>query len=208
MTGPTSTAGSLGWPITSDPAVEVGPVIDGTAVDRVAHYAELAAKDGTIVAARHDVPGGGHYVGPVVAVLDDPSSRVAHDEIFGPLLVALPADDVDHAIALADDSSAALTAGVFSRSPANVERIVDGLAAGNVYVNRGTTGAVVGRQPFGGARQSGSGFKSGGPDYLLQFADATVTTENTMRQGFSPDLLSPAADSAGGRRARRTSRGG
>ena len=78
---------------------------------------------------------------------------------------------------------------MFSRSPGNVRRVIAGSACGNIYVNRATTGAVVGRQPFGGGRLSGCGLKAGGPDYLLQFADATVVSENTLRQGFAPELF-------------------
>jgi RHH-type proline utilization regulon transcriptional repressor/proline dehydrogenase/delta 1-pyrroline-5-carboxylate dehydrogenase len=78
----------------------------------------------------------------------------------------------------------ALTGGLFSRNPATVERVAARLPLGNLYVNRGITGAMVGRQPFGGNRRSGIGAKAGGPDYLLQFAEPRVITENTMRQGI------------------------
>ena len=80
----------------------------------------------------------------------------------------------------------ALTAGVFSRSPANLERARRDLEAGNVYFNRGITGALVARQPFGGYRMSGIGSKAGGPDYLLQFTVPRTVTENTLRRGFAP----------------------
>ncbi len=178
---------TIGHP--SNPAVEVGPVIDAEAVARIAHFRDLAAKEGTIIAERHDLPNDGHYVGPVLAIADDPAARIATEEIFGPFLVALRADDLEHAIALADAGDNALTGGVFSRSPGNVGRVIAGSACGNIYVNRATTGAVVGRQPFGGGRLSGCGLKAGGPDYLLQFADATVVSENTLRQGFAPELF-------------------
>ena len=79
----------------------------------------------------------------------------------------------------------ALTAGVFSRSPATIERLTRVVRAGNVYVNRHIVGAVVGRQPFGGYGLSGVGSKAGGPDYLHQFVDPRVVTENTVRQGFA-----------------------
>jgi RHH-type proline utilization regulon transcriptional repressor/proline dehydrogenase/delta 1-pyrroline-5-carboxylate dehydrogenase len=75
---------------------------------------------------------------------------------------------------------------VFSRSPSTIARVTRELRAGNVYVNRSTTGAIVGRQPFGGYGLSGVGSKAGGPDYLLQFVDPRVVTENTIRQGFAP----------------------
>ena len=63
---------------------------------------------------------------------------------------------------------------------------VPSVRAGNLYVNRGTTGALVGRQAFGGSALSGVGSKAGGPDYLRQFVDPRVVTENTLRQGFAP----------------------
>jgi RHH-type proline utilization regulon transcriptional repressor/proline dehydrogenase/delta 1-pyrroline-5-carboxylate dehydrogenase len=69
----------------------------------------------------------------------------------------------------------------------HIEHAARVLRAGNVYINRGTTGAVVGRQPFGGYGLSGVGSKAGGPDYLLQFLDPRAITENTVRQGFAPD---------------------
>jgi RHH-type proline utilization regulon transcriptional repressor/proline dehydrogenase/delta 1-pyrroline-5-carboxylate dehydrogenase len=96
------------------------------------------------------------------------------------------ARDLDHAIALANDTDFALTAGIVSRSPTAIAHATAELRAGNVYVNRATTGAVVGRQPFGGWGLSGVGSKAGGPDYLLQFTDPRAVTESTLRQGFVP----------------------
>ena len=78
----------------------------------------------------------------------------------------------------------ALTGGLFSRNPDTVRAVTARTPVGNLYVNRGVTGAMVGRQPFGGNRRSGIGSKAGGPDYLLQFAEPRVVTENTMRQGL------------------------
>jgi RHH-type proline utilization regulon transcriptional repressor/proline dehydrogenase/delta 1-pyrroline-5-carboxylate dehydrogenase len=130
-------------------------------------------------------------VGPEVVLVDDPTSALVREEIFGPLLCVQPADDFDEALALANDTEYALTAGVFSRSPANIRRAAGRLRAGNVYINRGTTGALVGRQPFGGYGMSGVGSKAGGADYLLQFVDPRVITENTLRQGFVPDGTDP-----------------
>jgi RHH-type proline utilization regulon transcriptional repressor/proline dehydrogenase/delta 1-pyrroline-5-carboxylate dehydrogenase len=114
-------------------------------------------------------------------------SRLATDEIFGPVLTVFRAASMEEAVALANDTDYALTAGVLSRSPRNIEYASNELRAGNVYVNRGITGAVVGRQPFGGFGMSGVGSKAGGPDYLLQFMEPRVVTENTLRQGFAPE---------------------
>jgi RHH-type transcriptional regulator, proline utilization regulon repressor / proline dehydrogenase / delta 1-pyrroline-5-carboxylate dehydrogenase len=85
---------------------------------------------------------------------------------------------------IVDSLPFALTGGLFSRSPSTIERVAAWSPVGNLYVNRGITGAMVGRQPFGGNRRSGSGSKAGGPDYLLQFVEPRVVTENTMRHGI------------------------
>src|SRR5207249_10008585 len=132
------------------------------------------------------VPDSGTSFGPLSVTYVEPSSPLARDEIFGPVLSVLRAADFGDALRIANDSDYALTAGVFSRSPSDIRRAGRELRAGNVYVNRGITGAVVGRQPFGGYGMSGVGSKAGGPDYLLQFLDPRVVTENTMRQGFAP----------------------
>jgi RHH-type proline utilization regulon transcriptional repressor/proline dehydrogenase/delta 1-pyrroline-5-carboxylate dehydrogenase len=176
---------AIGHP--AEMGTELGPLIDADAAARVRSYVALAEEEGRVVSARRDVPGPGYFVGPVVvADLDPATSRVAREEIFGPVLSVLRATDFDHALALANDSDYGLTAGVLSRSPAHVARAAEELRAGNVYVNRAITGAVVGRQPFGGYGLSGVGSKAGGPDYLLQFLDPRVISENTIRQGFAP----------------------
>jgi RHH-type proline utilization regulon transcriptional repressor/proline dehydrogenase/delta 1-pyrroline-5-carboxylate dehydrogenase len=137
---------------------------------------------------RDDVPDGGWYIGPtIVDDVDPKTAQVAREELFGPVLAVLRARDFDHAIELANDTEYALTGGVFSRSPAHIARVAAELRAGNVYINRHITGAVVGRQPFGGYGMSGVGSKAGGPDYLLQFVDPRVVTENTIRQGSVPE---------------------
>ena len=117
----------------------------------------------------------------------DPGSPLATEELFGPVLAVFRVADMDRAIEVANATDYALTAGIFSRSPATIRRAAAELRAGNIYVNRGITGAVVGRQPFGGYGLSGVGSKAGGPDYLLQFVDPRTLTENTLRQGFAPE---------------------
>jgi RHH-type proline utilization regulon transcriptional repressor/proline dehydrogenase/delta 1-pyrroline-5-carboxylate dehydrogenase len=164
----------------------IGPLIDEDAYRRVRDYRELAATEGEILLRRDDVPDGGWYVGPTIVHVRSPRARVATEEIFGPLLCVLRADDFEHALVLANDTDYALTGGVYSRSPARIRRAAEAFRAGNLYVNRAITGARVGRQPFGGHGLSGAGVKAGGPDYLLQFVDARVVTENTIRQGFAP----------------------
>lgn len=172
----------------TDPANAMGPLIDADAMDRVERYRKVAADEGDVIAQRGDVPDGGYYVGPTVVVVRDRRARVATEEIFGPLLTIVAVADFDDALDAANDSDYALTAGIFSRTPSHIDEASRRLDAGNIYVNRATTGAMVARQPFGGHKLSGSGAKTGGPGYLEQFATPVVVTENTQRQGFAPDL--------------------
>jgi len=164
----------------------VGPLIDEDAYRRVREYQTVARAEGEVVYQHEQLPAGGWYVGPTVVVTRDPRARIATEEIFGPLLTVLRADDFEHALALANDTAYALTGGLFSRSPVHIRRAADEFRAGNLYVNRAITGARVGRQPFGGYGLSGVGSKAGGPDYLLQFVEPRTVTENTIRQGFAP----------------------
>jgi RHH-type proline utilization regulon transcriptional repressor/proline dehydrogenase/delta 1-pyrroline-5-carboxylate dehydrogenase len=170
-----------------DMAVQIGPLVDHDALSRVQHYLGLAARDGSVLTPPRALPARGWFVEPTIVDGLDASSPVLRDEIFGPVLAVQRATDIEHALALANETDYALTGGVISRSPSNIRLVVDELRAGNVYVNRATTGAVVGRQPFGGFGLSGVGSKAGGPDYLLQFTEPRVVTENTVRQGFAPD---------------------
>jgi len=169
-----------------DMAVDVGPLIDAEAHARVRSYVELAGDEGEVVLTGGEPPGEGWFVGPTIVTGVRPGSRLATEEIFGPVLSVFRAGSFDEALAMANDTDYALTAGVVSRSPAHIRLAAAELRAGNVYVNRSITGAVVGRQPFGGYGLSGVGSKAGGPDYLLQFVEPRTVSENTLRQGFAP----------------------
>jgi len=124
-------------------------------------------------------------VGPAIVTDLERSSPLVTDEIFGPVLSVLKAGSFDEALEIANDTPYALTGGVYSRTRSHIRQAAAELRAGNVYINRPTTGAVVGRQPFGGYGLSGVGSKAGGPDYLLQFVNPRTVTENTLRQGFA-----------------------
>jgi RHH-type proline utilization regulon transcriptional repressor/proline dehydrogenase/delta 1-pyrroline-5-carboxylate dehydrogenase len=172
-----------------DPANLVGPLIEEKALERFGEFLALGQREGR-VAAQAPAPAEGFYAAPtVIADLPD-GSPLLREEIFGPLLAVIRVRDMDEALAIANDSDYALTGGLFSRSPANISTAAQDFAVGNLYINRGITGAVVGRQPFGGFRLSGVGSKAGGPDYLPQFLEPRVVTENTMRRGFTPEVLS------------------
>jgi RHH-type transcriptional regulator, proline utilization regulon repressor / proline dehydrogenase / delta 1-pyrroline-5-carboxylate dehydrogenase len=167
--------------------VQMGPLIDAEAQDRVRRYVEKAGDEGQVVLSGLDVPGEGFFAGPTIVTDLKPGSRIVTDEIFGPVLSVERSATIDEAIAMANDTDYGLTAGIVSRSPAHITLASERLRAGNIYVNRPITGAVVGRHPFGGLGMSGVGSKAGGPDYLLQFTAPRTVSENTMRQGIAPD---------------------
>jgi RHH-type transcriptional regulator, proline utilization regulon repressor / proline dehydrogenase / delta 1-pyrroline-5-carboxylate dehydrogenase len=163
---------------------DVPPVIEREAQARVLRYGELAAEQGRIAARRGEVPDEGWFCPPTVAAGLPAESAVLNEEIFGPLLAVEGVKSVGEACDRVDELPFALTGGLFSRSPATVEYVARRTPVGNLYVNREITGAMVGRQPFGGNRRSGSGSKAGGPGYVLQFTEPRVITENTMRHGL------------------------
>jgi len=168
----------------SDPEVDLGPVIEQEAQARVARYAEEASRTGTIAAVARDVPNRGWFATPTLATDLPEGSPVLNEEIFGPLLAVERVRSIDDACDRVDASPFALTGGLFSRNPQTVDYVSDRTPVGNLYVNREITGAMVGRQPFGGNRLSGTGTKAGGPGYLLHFVEPRVVTENTVRHGL------------------------
>lgn len=167
----------------------LGPVIDDESRQRLEsriaaakarHHCAYAGDISALVTV-------GSYVAPHVFTEVDPASELAQDELFGPVLAVITADDLGHALAIANGIPYALTGGCFARSPAALERVRREFRVGNLYLNRGITGALVHRQPFGGFKLSGIGSKAGGPDYLLQFTVPRTLTENTLRHGMVGD---------------------
>jgi RHH-type proline utilization regulon transcriptional repressor/proline dehydrogenase/delta 1-pyrroline-5-carboxylate dehydrogenase len=168
----------------SELGTDVPPVIERSAQERVQRYRQLAGRQGRIVAQVEEVPEHGWFCAPTVVADLEPGSPVLSEEIFGPLLAVERVRSMSHACDIVDELPYALTGGLFSRDPATVRYVWERSPVGNLYVNRGITGAMVGRQPFGGNRLSGTGTKAGGPDYLLHFVEPRVITENTMRHGL------------------------
>ncbi|HEY8123703.1 MAG TPA: proline dehydrogenase family protein [Myxococcota bacterium] len=168
------------------PGTTVGPVVDADAQSRLLRATEAAGARKLFVGA---APSGGWFVPPTILAVDDPRHELMQRELFGPVLAVFRARDFAHALEVATDSPFALTGAVFSRSPAHLDEARRRFRVGNLYLNRGSTGALVGRQPFGGFGMSGIGTKAGGPNYLLQFADPRVVTESTLRRGFVPEEM-------------------
>ncbi len=170
------------------PGCSVGPVIDAESRDRILRSIEKGKQEGRLVyaAATGSLHTEGFYVGPHIFADVPETASIANDEIFGPVLAVMKAANLDEALRIANGAKYALTGGIFSRSPKNIEQVKRRFRVGNLYINRKITGALVNRQPFGGFKLSGIGSKAGGPDYLLQFLLPRTITENTMRRGFAP----------------------
>jgi RHH-type proline utilization regulon transcriptional repressor/proline dehydrogenase/delta 1-pyrroline-5-carboxylate dehydrogenase len=171
-----------------EPAARVGPVIDADARERILGYVARGKQESRLAFAG-DVgflAVEGYYVAPHIFAEVPPTAVIAQEEIFGPVLAVIKARDLDEALRIANGTPYALTGGIYSRSPQNIDRVRREFRVGNLYINRKITGALVGRQPFGGFKMSGIGSKAGGPDYLLQFLVPRTITENTMRRGFAP----------------------
>ncbi len=177
----------------ADPGADLGPVIDENAAAKIRRYIEIGKNEGKLELAC-DVPAslaervGKPYVGPHIFSGIMPQHRLANEEIFGPVLSVMRVNDFDEALELVNATAYKLTGGVFSRKPAHLESARRRFRVGNLYLNRGITGALVGRQPFGGFGLSGVGSKAGGADYLLHFLEPRSSSENTMRHGFAPNL--------------------
>lgn len=180
-----------------EPKAFAGPVVDKQAYEKIMGFVERAEKRGVPKLLKSDLSKQtfldnfkqGYFVpfcifGPV-----DSQDELCQEEIFGPILSLITVNSLDEAINVANNTSFALTGGIFSRSPANIEKVKRDLQVGNLYINRDITGALVGRHPFGGFKMSGLGSKAGSPDYLKEFMNPVCVTENLVRQGFSPDLL-------------------
>src|SRR5262245_54203761 len=168
-----------------EPGTQVGPVIDRRAQSKIQDYIEIGKKEACLL-VEGTATGPGWYVGPTVFVDVEPMHRVAQEEIFGPILSVMKAASFEEALTLANSTAYALTGGVYSRSPGNLELARQRFDVGNLYLNRPITGALVGRQPFGGHRLSGVGAKAGGEEYLTQFLVTRVVSEQTLRRGFAP----------------------
>lgn len=176
----------------ADPSHFYGPVIDEESFTRISSLIAGATDVTLLVQGKvPDKSGSNGWFIPPTIYRDVPASHTLwRDEIFGPVVACARAATFESALDMANDSEYALTGGVFSRNPDHLERARSEFRVGNLYINRGITGALVCRQPFGGFKFSGIGSKAGGRDYLLQFMEPRTITENTMRRGFTPDLNS------------------
>ncbi|RAU22550.1 delta-1-pyrroline-5-carboxylate dehydrogenase [Paramagnetospirillum kuznetsovii] len=184
-------AGALREVVVGNPALlstDVGPVIDGEAIERLHAHARRLDGHARLVAR---APGGegGLFFAPrayEIAELTMPES-----EVFGPILHVAPwrSDQLDAAIDAVNATGYGLTLGIHSRVDATINHILARTRVGNVYVNRSMIGAVVGSQPFGGRGLSGTGPKAGGPNSLSRYATEHCVSINTAALGGDAALL-------------------
>ena len=182
---------SLGDPNNFD--VDIGPIINKTAHDKLKNYIERCREKGMDVI---EVNQGcsNKYIQPTLININKISD--IKEEQFGPILHILkyPSDGIDDLIKQINDSEYGLTMGIHTRIESRASYLCDKSKIGNIYVNRDMVGAVVGSQPFGGVGLSGSGFKAGGPNYLIQFLNEKVISKNSVAFGGNTELLNLQKD--------------
>ncbi|HLO11662.1 MAG TPA: L-glutamate gamma-semialdehyde dehydrogenase, partial [Pseudoneobacillus sp.] len=154
-----------------------GPVIDQNSFNKIMEYIEIGKGEGRLVAGGEGDNSKGFFIQPTVIADLDPKARIMQEEIFGPVVGICKARDFDHAIEIANNTEYGLTGAVITRNREKIQQAREDFHVGNLYFNRGCTGAIVGYQPFGGFNMSGTDSKAGGPDYLLQHMQAKTTSE-------------------------------
>ena len=163
-----------------DPATNeyfTGPVIDQAAYDKIMGYIEIGKKEGKLLVGGDGDDSKGWFIQPTVFGDVDPNAKIMQEEIFGPVVALTSAKDFTEAIEIANNTDYGLTGAVITNNREHLEQAREDFHVGNLYFNRGCTGAIVGYQPFGGFNMSGTDSKAGGPDYLIQHMQGKTTSE-------------------------------
>lgn len=166
---------TMGDPASGDN--EMGPVIDQAAYDKIMGYIGIGHTEGHLVAGGSGDDAIGYFIRPTVFADAAPSSRIMQEEIFGPVLAFGKARDFEHALDIANNTEYGLTGALITNNRQHMERAREDFHVGNLYFNRNCTGAIVGYQPFGGFKMSGTDSKAGGPDYLILHMQAKTISE-------------------------------
>ena len=161
----------------TDQSTFMGPVNDQGAFDKIMSYIEIGKKEGRLMTGGEGDSSKGYFIKPTVIADLDPKATIMQEEIFGPVVGFTKAKDFDHALEIANNTEYGLTGAVITRNRENIQKAREDFHVGNLYFNRGCTGAIVGYQPFGGFNMSGTDSKAGGPDYLLLHMQAKTTSE-------------------------------
>jgi 1-pyrroline-5-carboxylate dehydrogenase len=166
----------VGDPVDAD--IDLGPVINEKAAQRIAGYIEVGRTEGRLITGGNRLPAEGYFFEPTIFADIGPRARLAQEEIFGPVLSVIRADDFDAAIAIANDTEFGLTGAVYTQDPRRIAQAREEFFVGNLYINRKCTGALVGVHPFGGFNMSGTDSKAGGYDYLLLLVQPQVVAQS------------------------------
>ncbi|MFW5709326.1 MAG: L-glutamate gamma-semialdehyde dehydrogenase [Chloroflexota bacterium] len=166
-------------PTDDGPDVFMGPVVDKDAVKKVMDYIEIGTQEGTLLfgGKRIQKDDGGYFIEPTIFGDVSRDARIAQEEIFGPVLALIRAEDYQDALDIANGTEYGLTGAVYSKDRKRLEQARREYHVGNLYFNRKCTGSLVGVHPFGGFNMSGTDSKAGGPDYLLLFTQAKSVAE-------------------------------
>ncbi len=165
-----------------DPSVFLGPVINETSLLKTKEYIEIGKREGKLLTGGEAQSSPGYFVKPTIFGDVSPKARLSQEEIFSPVLALIKAKDFDEALAIANDTDYGLTGAVYTKNPKKIKKAQDTFHVGNLYINRGCTGALVGVHPFGGFNLSGTDSKAGGPDYLLLFMQAKSISEKSLKK--------------------------
>lgn len=161
------------------PGVEMGPVIDEKALKKHLEYIDIGKREGELVAGGEAVrnAAGGYFLQPTIVSEVPPDARLAQEEVFGPVLAVIRAKDFEDGLNIANNTEYGLTGSLYSMRRDRLECARQEFHAGNLYLNRKCTHALVGVHPFGGFNMSGTDSKAGGSDYLQLFMQAKVVSE-------------------------------
>ncbi len=160
-----------------DPNNYMGPVVSKVAMEGILKYIEVGKKEGRLVTGGGRAPGDGYFIQPTIIADVAPTARIAQEEIFGPVLTVIKARDYNHALEIANGTEFGLTGSVYSKDRKKLDQAREVFHAGNLYLNRKCTGAMVGAHPFGGFNMSGTDSKTGGRDYVMLFLQAKSIAE-------------------------------
>ena len=173
------------------PQTFLGPLIDQKAYQKIKDFIQKMQTSPNVEKIYEgSTLSQGWFISPTIFLTDQPHSPCMQEELFAPLLTCFKVKDFDQALQIANNTKYGLTSALYSRKPSHIQKYKQNIEAGNIYINRNCTGALVERHPFGGYKMSGLGSKAGGAHYLKQFLHEKVITENTLRQGFSPEIFS------------------
>lgn len=166
--------------VTSNPEsyeTYMGPVIDKKSFDKIMEYIEIGKKEGRIVSGGTGDDSKGYFIQPTIIADLDPKSVIQQEEIFGPVVGFTKFKTFDEGLEIANNTEYGLTGAVITNNREHIEKAKREFHVGNLYINRNCTGAIVGYQPFGGFKMSGTDSKAGGPDYLILHMQAKTISE-------------------------------